>query len=283
MKSKLLHWFAIVLILEAGLLHIITAQGEYEHVAYMGYLFAADFFGALVAAFGIYHKQFWGWALGFFIAAGAIVAYIWSRTLGMPSMPMDVGQWFEPYGVVAKLVEVVFILLFLLRPWKIPAAELQLSTNSRLRYILPVAGLFVIAAASGFTYQWDVANTLANGHHIGSLAQVVSTPVTTFAQLEEQYGVQISLVASSMMGSIVDVRLKIIDPDKAHALLLNQVALLLNQEALILAPNMHRHGATRLKAGKIFTIFFPAQQIIHPGSNVSLVFGSVRVEPVVVR
>ena len=49
MKSKLFHWLGIFLILETGLLHILTAQAEYEEAAYLGYLFAANFIGALIA------------------------------------------------------------------------------------------------------------------------------------------------------------------------------------------------------------------------------------------
>jgi len=283
MKTKLLDWFAILLILETGLIHMIMAQGEYDMAPYAGYLFAAHFFGALVSAFGIYHKQFWGWALGFVVSAGSIAAYIWSRTLGLPGMESHVMEWFTPYAVVSKSLEGVFVLLFLLRPWKIPTSEfLPFSVNSRSRYILPVLGLFLITSASVLTYRWDYAFTQAFGHHIGSLAQVSNTPVMTFAQLEEQYGVQVSLVANSMMNSIVDVRLKIIDPDKAHALLQNQAALLVDQQVLVLAPHMHHHAGTKLN--KIYLIFFPTQnKTIHPGSSVNLVFGSVRVEPVVVR
>jgi hypothetical protein len=281
MKSKLLQWLAILLIVQIGLLHIFTAQKEYDEAAYMGYLFAANFFGALVAAFGIYHKQLWGWILGFVISLGSIAGYIWSRTLGMPSM--NVEEWFSPYGIVSMSLEGAFILLVLFRSWKTPADEHSFSFNSRLRYILPVVGLFWVVAINGLTYRWDYQVTQAFGHHVGSLAQVCTTPITSLAELEAKYGVQVSLVANSMMGSIVDVRLKIVDPEKAHALLQNQAALLLNQEALILAPHMHSHGSSRLKAGKEFIIFFPAREIIHPGSNVSLVFGPVRVESVVVR
>jgi hypothetical protein len=133
------------------------------------------------------------------------------------------------------------------------------------------------------TYQWDAAVTRAFGHHVGSLDQVCSTPVTTLADLEEQYGIQVSLVAISMLDGIVDVRIKIIDPDKAHAILQNQAALLVNQESLILAPHMHSHSTGRLKAGKIYVMFFPTEQIVHAGSEVNLVFGSVRVAPVAVR
>mgnify|MGYP000521769112 CR=1 FL=1 len=70
MKSKLILWLGILLILETGLLHIMNAQHEFEEVAYMGYLFVANLFGTLVAAFGSYYKQRWGWLLGAVIGAG---------------------------------------------------------------------------------------------------------------------------------------------------------------------------------------------------------------------
>jgi hypothetical protein len=279
MKLKFLHWLAIILILEIGTLHIMTAQGEYEEAAYVGYLFAANFFGALLAALGIYHRQLWGWVIGALIAAGSIAGYLWSRTLGMPGM--NVEEWFDPYGVVAIALEVLFLLLFVLRPWKNFSGSLRLS--NAISYSIPLLGLLVIASVSYSTYRWDTYIAQAYGHHVGSLDQVCSTPSTSLAELREEYGVEVSLVATSMMSSIVDVRIKIVDPVKAHALLQNQAALLVNQQALILAPHMHSHNTTRLKQGKVFTMFFPTQKIVTQGTEVSLVFGSVRVEPVIVR
>lgn len=281
MKSKLLQWLAIVLIVEIGLLHIFNAQAEYEEEAYMGYLFAANFFGALAAAWGINHKQLWGWMLGLFIAIASVAGYIWSRTLGMPGM--NVEEWFTPFGIAAMSLEGAFMILVLFRPWKIQTPELLAPAASSLRYILPVAGLVLIFSLSALTFQWDYEVTQAFGLHVGSLDQVSSMPFTSSAALEQEYGVQVSLVATSMMNSIVDVRLKIIDPDKAHMFLQNQAAMLVEQEALILAPHMHSHGVTRLQTGKIFSLFFPTQQIIHTGTEVSLVFGPVRIEPVVVQ
>jgi hypothetical protein len=248
----------------------------------LGYLFAANFFGALLVALGIYHQRYWGWALGFVISAGSIGAYIWSRTLGMPGTEAHLGEWFTPYAVVSKLVEGVFVLLFLLRPWKISTAEFMPTTVSKLRHILPVTSLFVVVAAGALTYQWNVVVIRTLGQHVGSLDQVCSTPVTSFAELEEQYGVQVSLVATSMMDSIVDVRLKVVDPEKARGLLMNQSALLVDQQVLVLAPHMHHHGDT--KRDKIHVMFFPTENnTIHTGSEVNLVFGPVRVESMIVR
>jgi hypothetical protein len=282
MKSKIINWFAIVLVLEIGLLHLMTAQGEYEEAAYMGYLFVANFCVALLAAYGIYRRQLWGWLLGLFIAVGSIAGYAWSRTRGMPGM--EVEEWLTPYGVVAITVEGIFVFLFLLRPWKTHAGEVLSSTSQSIfRYVQPTIGLVALVLISSFTFRWDASMTQMFGYHVGTLEQVINTPVTSLSELEGQYGVQVSLVATSMMNSIVDVRLKIIDPEKAQLFLKNQAALLVNDQSLILAPHMHSHTGTRLKAGKAFIIVFPTQQIIHTGSEVSLVIGSERVESVVVK
>ena len=281
MKIKLIHWFALALIVQIGLLHLLNAQSEYEEAAYMGFLFAANFFGALLAALGIYYKEFWGWVLGLVIAGGSIAGYIWSRTYGMPDM--NVEEWFSPYGIVAMVSECLFILLFVFRPWKPGPNEGLFEPASKMRYVFPLGGLLMIALISWMTFRWDENVTQAFGHHVGSLSQVCKTPVTSFTELEDQYGVQVVLAATSMMNSIVDVRVRIVDPDKAHALLQNQAALLVNQQALVLAPHMHSHNGNRLKAGKVFIIFFPTQQKIHQGSEISLVFGSIRTEAVIVR
>lgn len=335
MKTKILQWLAIVVIFEIGLLHLMMAQAEYEEAAYMGYLFAANFFGALLAAYAIYRKQVWGWWLGLAIVAGSMAGYAWSRTLGMPGM--NVEEWFTPYGIVAMFLEAGFVLLVILRPWKTAATQPQgaihlkhilpvfallaiLSVSALpfypygviavgleaallvllianpwktqrldnlpsipMKYILPVVALCAVVSISFGAYRWDAAAAELFGLHVGTLSQVLDTPAATQSEIAEKYGVQISLVANSMMNSIVDVRLKIVDPAKAHALLQNQAAILVDQQALILAPHMHSHTMTRLKAGKNFIMFFPTQKIISQGTPVSLVFGSVRFEPVLVR
>jgi hypothetical protein len=306
MKTKILSWLAVLLILQTGLLHLMTAQAEYEEAAYLGYLFIGNFLAALLAAYGVYRQRRWGWALGLFIAVISIAAYTWSRTQGMPGM--EVEEWFSPFGVVALSVEGIFILLFIFRAWNNPTAAVAvpavavtekregehtgsplrvgaapLMPQPRFRYALPLAGVIILAAISTFAYRWDANVKQAYGIHVISLDQALRTPESSLTELEEHYGVKVSLVATSMMDSIVDVRLTILDPDKAHLLLQNQAALLVDQQSLVLAPHMHSHIGSRLKAGKTYIIFFPTQKIIHSGSMISLVFGPERVEPIVVR
>lgn len=282
MRSKTLQWFAITLMIESGVIHLITAQTAYDKAPYLGYLFMVYLLGTMVAAFGIYHKQAWGWRIGFVVSAGSIMGFIWSRTFGLPGLAIE--PWLYPFGLVTVTVEGLFIILYLLRPWKNTASsDASAISPAWLRNLLPVSVAVLVSLITFSTYQWDTyARQVGYHEHVGSLNTVCNTPVTSFAELEQEYGIQVSLVAVTAMDSIVDVRLKVVDPDKAHNLLVNQVALLVNQQVLILAPHMHTHW--KLKPGKLFVMFFPTQNnTIQQGSEVSLVFGRVRVEPVTVR
>ena len=282
MKSKLFQWLAIVFIVQMGLLHFFTAQREYEEVAYMGYLFMANFLGSLIAAYGVYHKKVWGWLFGLFLAIGSIIGYILSRSIGLPGMPVE--ERLDAFGLVAVAVEVTVILMVVLRPWRFVLDEAeQVPGTGRLRYSAPILALVLIVGMSLATTQWDaILNQIPLHEHVGTLAQVCSTPLTSLDELKQKYGIEVSLVVISEMGGIVDVRLKIVDPDKAHALLVNQAALLVNQQSLILAPHLHNHY--KLKPDKLYFMFFSSQRnAIHTGSSVSLVFGRTRVAPIIVQ
>ncbi len=221
MKKRFLNWLAIVLILETGLLHLMTAQSEYEEAVYMGYLFVGNFVLALIAAYGIYRKELWGWLVGLFVALASIAGYIWSRSLGMPGM--EVEEWLMPFGISAMVIEVLFVLLFCLRPWRsINATQPSLGTVKMQQYLLPTTGVLILVLFSTAVYRWDTSATMTYGMHVVSLEQVMDSPAITLPELEERYGVQVSLVATSMLDSIVDVRLKVIEPDRAQELFKNQ-------------------------------------------------------------
>ncbi|MBP1694062.1 MAG: hypothetical protein H6Q37_1945 [Chloroflexi bacterium] len=80
------------------------------------------------------------------------------------------------------------------------------------------------------------------------------------------------------MDSIVDVRLKILDVEKANLLLEKHTSILVNNDTLIFSAHMHRHT---LKPGKIFVIYYPnSQNLVRSGTPVSLVFGNMRIEPI---
>ena len=278
MKSRILEWFAITLIMTAGLLHLLTAQAAYEEAAYLGILFVANFCGALVAAYGITRRQRWGWALGVLIAAGSIAGYVWSRTLGLPGM--EVKEWFNPIGIIAISVEGLFILIAILRPWRVVSASQKL---------IPVWFRFAVAILVGVVAMMislfpnrseaDLSNTtpvqpLSIGEALRGLAP------TSAKALEEKYGIQVYQVAVTAMNGIVDVRLKVVDLEKADQLLKAEPALLVG-DTLVRAPNMHRHA---LRQGKPYFIFYPnQQQLVRTGTPVSLVFGTFRTETIAAK
>lgn len=54
------------------------------------------------------------------LCGGALLGYLYSRTLGLPGLDDDIGNWAEPWGVVAVTGEVVVLVasLLLLAPLK---------------------------------------------------------------------------------------------------------------------------------------------------------------------
>jgi len=282
MKSKALQWLAMILIFEIGFLHYLTAQLDYLKINYLGYLDMLLFLGVLIAVFGIYHRQAWGWIIGSFVAIVSIIVFVWSRTLGLPGQAIE--PWIYPYGLVKTTTSGVFLVFALVHLFTgFASSDAGESTPIWFRALLPFVALLFITSVSYSTYQWDgYARVIGYHQHIGSLASVCKTPITSFAELEQIYGMKVSQITISMLDSVVDVRLLIVDPEKAQSLLQHQGALLVNQEVLVLAPHQHTHW--KLKKNLPHIMFFPTQDnTIHSGSEVSLVFGHVRVEPVIVK
>src|SRR5206468_5494278 len=55
-----------------------------------------------------------GWGLGLLLAGGALLAYVASRTVGMPGLPAEPDAWLEPMGVASLVCEGLFVVLFVL-------------------------------------------------------------------------------------------------------------------------------------------------------------------------
>src|SRR2546425_13216223 len=101
-----LRWLAIATILGTGLIHIVEALDAFGEATYKGVLFVANGMGALVAAFGVYRdRRGPGWVLGLLVAGGALLAYVASRTVGLPGLPAEPDAWLEPMGVASLVCE----------------------------------------------------------------------------------------------------------------------------------------------------------------------------------
>jgi hypothetical protein len=272
MKTKIIQWFGVFLILVIGIIHLYMFPEEYEEAHLLGYLFIANFFTAVIASIGIRRGKTWGWVLGIIIALGSIYGYVLSRSVGMPGM--DVEAWLYPIGLLSLVLEVGFVILaFTLKPWG------KLTNNHKTVlssiYLLAVVAFGIL----GYLGSIDAENS--------RMAHISDAKLISASTLEEQYGVQVRLVGVSMMGSIVDFRLYVTDVEKARKLLDNpdKMPMLVvdDSDTILTAPMPHGHQH-KVKESSIFYLFFPNKgNTVHPGTPVSVVIGDLRVEPVLAQ
>jgi hypothetical protein len=98
--------------------------------------------------------------------------------------------------------------------------------------------------------------------------------------LEEEYGLQVIQVATTSEDSIVDVRMKVLDREKAEELIEEGHFALLVGDTLIPSPHVSRH----MLVNKTIIIMFPnLNNIVKSGMPVSVVFESLMAEPVAVK
>ena len=111
--SSTLKWLAILAILGTGLIHVLEARDAFGDATYKGLLFVGNGVGALISAFGIARgQQTLGWRLGLLVAGGAILAYVASRTIGLPGLAAEPDAWLEPMGVASLVCESLFVIAF---------------------------------------------------------------------------------------------------------------------------------------------------------------------------
>jgi uncharacterized membrane protein YfcA len=103
----------ISLIVIVGLIHLINSPEDLVAGSYTGLLYLANFVGAITAAISIYRGRSWGWSLGALVAGGAFVAYVISRTVGLPGLPVE-EEWLEPLGLLSLMVEALFVGLYVM-------------------------------------------------------------------------------------------------------------------------------------------------------------------------
>jgi hypothetical protein len=91
-------------------IHLVETPEYLQEMRYIGILFALSVVGALLAAIGIFRDERWGWSLGLLIAGGSLVAYLLSRTIGLPGFRENSWEEFaEPLGLLSLVVEGLFV------------------------------------------------------------------------------------------------------------------------------------------------------------------------------
>ena len=137
--------------------------------------------------------------------------------------------------------------------------------------ILFVIGLYINNAVKAFS----------------SPVSMNSTTVITQGELEERYGLRINLIALTAAGGFVDVRLKIMDGEKAKLLLVDKSNFpTLNTEGGVVlnAPEETKSQDIQfITGGNLFIIYPNSANAIKQAASVRLVFGDISVESIQVR
>ena len=117
---------------------------------------------------------------------------------------------------------------------------------------------------------------------ISSLPQPIA--VVSKGALEEQYGLRVNLVAVTAAGGLIDLRLRIIDGEKAKTLLANQAnfpTLRVGKSIELQAsPDIASQTIKFENGNNIFVLYPNSQNVVKPGDTVNIVFGDLQVEAI---
>ena len=147
----------------------------------------------------------------------------------------------------------------------------------RRAWLVAVGGALVlpVAVAAGIT--WYAARS-GDPAPNAAAARVVSA-----ADMERDYGIKVNLVAVTAAGGLVDLRFTVVDSVKATHLLHDAATmpeLLVEPSGTVIrAPTGMRHKVTILDGGSYFILYSNPGGAIQAGTQVSVVIGDVRLEP----
>jgi hypothetical protein len=111
-----------------AIIHVLDLPGTLDETPLIGYGYFLLIAGALACAVGLMAVRGPGvWALAGLIAGAAMLAYVLSRTTGLPTDSGDIGNWNCSLGIAALFTEAVIVLLaaWRVRPGLPRAAQRQ--------------------------------------------------------------------------------------------------------------------------------------------------------------
>ena len=120
-------WAASFLLLVAGAAHLPLISEHLEEAPYIGWLFIGLASVCFVLAVVILFVDHAGvWVVSGLVCFAALVAFLASRTIGLPQIGDDVGNWTEPLGFPAVASELLMAVLAYVhvRNRRTPAREL---------------------------------------------------------------------------------------------------------------------------------------------------------------
>jgi len=100
-------------LLGIGLIHTLDLPSKWHETPYLAVAYVVLILASLAAAGGLVASGRRRWRqLAVAAAAGPMLGYIVSRTIGLPASTGDIGNWLEPLGLASLFVEAT-VLLFI--------------------------------------------------------------------------------------------------------------------------------------------------------------------------
>ena len=97
-------------LLALALIHLLDLNGKLHETPYLGGLYIALIIASLATAqLTAVREHRLVYVAAASIMAGTMAGYILSRTTGLPSSSVDIGNWLEPLGLASLFVEAVVI------------------------------------------------------------------------------------------------------------------------------------------------------------------------------
>jgi hypothetical protein len=128
--SPIWRWPAAAALSATAAIHMTLVPEHLREAPYAGALFIALSAAALATAIVLSatdHELVWLAAVA--ISLGALVAYFLSRSVGLPSMSDDIGDWTNPLGLAAVACETLTLICWLGRSAVSPRATASAVTR----------------------------------------------------------------------------------------------------------------------------------------------------------
>jgi hypothetical protein len=116
---------AIAGLLGIAWIHFLDLSDKLEETPYLGVAYIGLIVGCLAAVVLLARRDRRGFLVGGGLAAATILAYVLSRTTGLPAATDDIGNWTETLGIWSLVVEgaVVVVTVAALQRRNGPAAS----------------------------------------------------------------------------------------------------------------------------------------------------------------
>ena len=105
-------WTAALLLLVVAGTHLVLVPDHLEEAPYAGWLFLAlGVVSVALAGVLVLRESPAAWALAGLVSAATLAAYVASRTVGLPQLGDDLGNWTEPMSFPAVAAELMLVAL----------------------------------------------------------------------------------------------------------------------------------------------------------------------------